>query len=184
MAEFPHDRFDELPDDLLRRGAHRAPPRRGRGWIALLWAVIAAIILIAAGLTVLALITNQDSASRSSYVSSPSASPSTTPTAQAKLDPDIPLTIVNGTTTDRLANSIGDELVKEGWKGAALGVGSRLTANTPDVKETVVYYSDPLDEGAARALVASLKVGDVRLSDDYPGSPITIVVGSDYKPKG
>jgi hypothetical protein len=184
MADFPPDRFDELPNDLQRRGAHRAPPRRGRGWIALLWAVIAVAILIAAGLTVLSLLTNEDSASRSSYVSSPTASPSATPTAQAKLDPEIPLTIVNGTTTARLANHIGDELVKEGWKGAALGVGSRLTASTPDVDKTVVYYADPSEEGAARALVAALKVGAVQLSDDYPGSPITIVVGSDYQPKG
>jgi hypothetical protein len=184
MADFPHDRFDELPDDLLRRGAHRAPPRRGRGWIALLWAVIAAIILIALGLTVLSLLTPRDDASDSSYLSSPVASPSQTPTAQAKLDPDIPLTIVNGTTTARLANQIGDQLVKEGWKGAAQGVGSRLTASEQDVEKTVVYYSAPAEEGAARALVASLKTGDVQLSDDFPDSPITIVIGADYHPEG
>jgi hypothetical protein len=116
-------------------------------------------------------------------VSSPTASPSATPTAPAKLDPNIPLTIVNGTPTARLANRIGDDLVKEGWKGAALGIGSRLTASAPDVDKTVVYYADPSEEGAARALVAALKVGEVQLSDDYPGSPITIVVGSDYQPK-
>jgi hypothetical protein len=50
------------------------------------------------------------------------------------------------------------------------------------VDKTVVYYSDPANEGAARALVASLKVGEVRLSKDYPASPITVLLGSDYRP--
>ncbi|MEO6504492.1 MAG: LytR C-terminal domain-containing protein [Terrimesophilobacter sp.] len=184
MAIYPHDRFDELPDDLLRRGAHRAPPRKGRGWIAVLWAVVATMVLVAGGLMVLSLITNRGNPFSSQYVSTPSASAtsSSTPTAEAKLDPDIPLTILNGTTIAQLANRVGDTLVAKGWGGAAEGVGSRLNASEHNVEKTVVYYSDPANEGAARALVASLKVGEVRLSNDYPASPITVLLGSDYKP--
>jgi len=44
-----------------------------------------------------------------------------------------------------------------------------------------VYYTDPANEGAARALVASLKVGTIVLSKVYTESPITVVLGSDYK---
>ena len=187
MAIYPHDRFDELPDDLLRRGAHRAPPRKGRGWIALLWAVVATVVLIAGGLTVLSLITNRGNPFTSQYVATPSASSQrhssrALPTAEPKLDPDIPLTILNGTTTAQLANQVGDKLVAEGWNGAEEGIGSRLNASENTVDKTVVFYSDPANEGAARALVASLKVGEVRLSNDYPASPITVLLGSDYKP--
>ena len=186
MATYPHDRFDELPDDLLRRGAHRAPPRNGRGWIALLWAVVATVVLIVGGLTVLSLITNRDNPFTSQYVATPdassSAAPSSTPTAEPKLNPDIPLTILNGTTTAQLAKQVGDKLVAEGWKGAEEGVGSRLNASENTVQKTVVFYTDPANEGAARALVAALKVGEVRLSNDYPASPITVLLGSDYTP--
>jgi hypothetical protein len=186
MAIYPHDRFDDVPDDLLRRGAHRAPPRRGRGWIALLWAVVATVVLIVGGLTVLSLLTNRGNPFSSQYVTTPSASSSasssSTPTAEPKLDPDIPLTILNGTTTPRLANQVGDKLAAEGWNGAEEGVGSRLNASEQNVEKTVVFYSDPANEGAARALVASLKVGEVRLSNDFPASPITVLLGADYKP--
>jgi hypothetical protein len=186
MAIYPHDRFDELPDDLLRRGAHRAPPRHGRGWIALLWAVVATVVLIVGGLSVLSLITNRGNPFTGQYVGTPdatsSATPSSTPAAEPKLDPDIPLTILNGTNTAQLANRVGDKLVAEGWNGAEEGVGSRLNASENTVEKTVVFYSDPANEGAARALVASLKVGEVRLSNDYPASPITVLLGSDYTP--
>ena len=84
--------------------------------------------------------------------------------------------------TRGLANQVGDELVAEGWDGAAVGVGSRANASSQDIDKTVVYYSDPADEAAARALVLALKVGDVVLSDDFPGSPVTILIGSDYRP--
>lgn len=179
MATFPKDRFDEVPDDLLRRGAHRAPHKRTRGWIGLLWAVIATVLLIALGLTVLSLITN-----REEEPPAPTPSVSTAPTASPKLDPNVPLTILNGTPVPELANQVGDKLVKEGWKGAVEGVGSRLSASSRDVKKTVVFYSDPANESAARALIASLGTGQVRLSNDYPASPITILLGADYRPEG
>lgn len=182
MATFPKDRFDELPEDLLRRGAHRAPPKRGLGWVGLLWALIATVLLIVLGLSVLSLITNRDNPTAGDYVGAASPSASSTPTAAAKVDPKIPLTILNGTPTPQLADQVGDKLVKEGWKGAVEGVGSRLTASDRAVEKTIVFYSDAANEGAARALVASLKVGGVRLSNDYPASPITILLGADYKP--
>ena len=153
MAIYPHDRFDDVPDNLLRRGAHRAPPRRGRGWIALLWAVVATVVLVVGGLTVLSLITNRGNPFSSQYVNHPQrrlrAQPRRgTPTAEPKLDPDIPLTILNGTTTPQLANQVGDKLVAEGWKGADEGVGSRLNASQQTVEKTVVFYSDPANEGS------------------------------------
>lgn len=185
MATYPKDRFDDLPRDLQRRGAHRAPPKRGRGWIGLVWALVATVALIAIGLTALSLIGDH----RAQPAGAPAAantvapSPSSTATAAApKVDPKLPLTILNGTTTSQLANKAGDLLVGEGWKGAAEGVGTRLNAAEHDVAQTVVVYSDPTHESAARALVRALGVGVVRQGNDYPGSPVTIVLGTDYHP--
>lgn len=184
MATYPQDRFDDIPDELQRVGAHRAPAKKGRGWIGFGWAVLATIILTAGGLFGLAAINNNINFDlpflQPQATDTPTPTPS--PTAEAKLDPDVPLTILNGTPTPGLATQVGDALLAQGWKGAAEGVGSRANAATRDIEKTVVYYSDPSYEGAARGLVLALKIGEIRLSTDYPASSITIVIGSDYKP--
>ena len=103
--------------------------------------------------------------------------------------------MLNGTTTTGLANTAADALVAAGWCGATgtssaeegpcagTGVtGSRANAGADDVEATVVFYPDASDEGAARALVQSLGVGEIRLSNDYPESPLTVLLGSDFVP--
>ena len=51
MAQkFPRDRFDSIPHGIDRVGAHRAPARRGAGWIAFGWAVLATVVLVAVGI--------------------------------------------------------------------------------------------------------------------------------------
>ena len=50
MATFPQDQFDEVPAELKRVGAHRAPRPRGRGAIAFAWAALATGVLVVAGL--------------------------------------------------------------------------------------------------------------------------------------
>jgi hypothetical protein len=185
MATYPKDRFDSVPDDLLRTGAHRGPAKRGRGWVAFAWAALATGLIVLIGLVGLAATTGRLSelpffpTTPTPTVAVPTITP--TPTAVPKLNPTLSITVLNATTTAGLANKVGDALVKEGWGGAALGVGSRANAATTDVKATVVYYSDPANEGAARALVQSLKVGSILLSQVYSASPLTVVIGSDYK---
>jgi hypothetical protein len=189
MATKPTDRFDRVPDDLLRTGAHRAAPKPGRGWIAFAWAALATGVLVAAGLFGLAVIRGtvelpflspSTSASKSG-TATPSATPTPTPTPTPAVDPKLAITVLNGTKTKGLAAAAGDNLVKQGWAGASEAVGSRTNAATSDVKTTVVYYSDKANENAARAMVLSLKVGTIQLSAAYPGSPITVVLGADYK---
>jgi hypothetical protein len=185
MATFPKDRFDSVPDDLLRTGAHRGPAPKGRGWIGFAWAALATGILVLGGLFVLSVINGKSAIDlpflAASESPTPTPTPTGTPTAAPKLDPAVPITVLNGTTTAGLANRVGDSLVKEGWAGAAADVGSRANTAKPDVVKTTVYYTDPANEGAARALVASLKVGTIVLSKVYTESPITVVLGSDYK---
>lgn len=186
MATYPKDRFDELPPDLLRVGAHRAPAKRGRGWIGFGWAALATVLLTVVGLVGLAALNNKINFDlpflQGQETQTPS--PSSTPTAEPTLDPAVPLNILNGTPTPGLATQVGDALLAQGWKGAAEGIGSRANAATTDIEKTVVYYSDPQYEGAARGIVLALKTGEIRLSSDYPGSVITVVIGTDYKPVG
>jgi hypothetical protein len=181
MATYQRDRFDSVPDDLLRTGAHRGPQKRGRGWITFAWAALATGILVVVGLLGLAIVNGKLANPFASSSVAASATPTPTPTMTPLLNPTIAITVLNGTPTANLANSVGDNLVKQGWNGAAQGVGSRANASSSDVKQTVVYYSDPANEGAARALVLSLKVGTIQLSDVYSDSPLTVVIGSDYK---
>ena len=184
MANFPKDRFDDPPTDVQRVGAHRGPKRKGRGWIGFAWAVVATVILTAGGLFGLAAINNNINFNFFPNTAPSAETPTQTPTAEPTLDPKIPLTILNGTPTVGLSNQVGDALVKKGWEGAKVGVGSRANASSNSIDATVVYYADPSLEGAARGLVLALGVGDIRLSTDFPGSQITIVIGSDYKPAG
>ena len=50
MASTTRDRFDDIPSDIVRVGAHRAPAKRGRVWIRLAWAALATGVLIVGGL--------------------------------------------------------------------------------------------------------------------------------------
>src|SRR6187549_2296284 len=84
MAKFPSDQFDDLPADLARVGAHRAPPRAGRGWITFAWAALFTGIFVLAGLLGLNALRGL------SFLGEPpvnSATPSVEVTADPVLDP-------------------------------------------------------------------------------------------------
>lgn len=184
MATYQKDRFDSVPDDLLRTGAHRAPAKKGRGWVGFAWAALATGVLVACGLLGLSIINGTFTLPFLAGEPTSSPTPKPTPTAEPVLNPEIPITILNGTTTQGLANQVGDLLVTQGWNGASSELGSRANAAQRDVEKTVVYYNDPANEGAARAMVQSLEVGEIKLSDVYTTSPLTVVLGSDYVPAG
>lgn len=184
MATRIRDRFDEIPGELDRVGAHRAPARRGRAWISVGWAALATVVLVAAGLFGLSLLNpNLDL-----DLGTPGAgvdegdTPAGGDAAAPVLDPTLSITVLNGTATAGLANVAGDALVEQGWEGAAQGVGSRANAEANDVEVTLVYYNDPANEGAARMLVEHLGAGEVRLSNAYPASPVVVLLGADYEP--
>lgn len=198
--QFPADRFDDIPDDLVRVGAHRAPAPKGRGFVAFAWAALATGLIV--GASVIGLSLFSDSINIDLPFSAPQADPLGSPSeepvvevAEPVLDPDLAITVLNGTTTTGLANTAADALLAAGWCGAAgtsspeegpcagTGVtGSRANAGADDVEATVVFYPDAANEGAARALVQSLGVGEIRMSSDYPQSPLTVLLGSDYVP--
>jgi hypothetical protein len=186
MASYPKDRFDDLPQDLVRVGAHRAPRKKGGGWIGFAWAALATLVLVVGGLFVLSIV---DPSVRFEVpglpvASEPTKTPAkeTTPTAipltdPATIDPAraISITVLNGGSVKGQEDVAGQALAAAGWP-----VGSMASASTSDIKKTLVYYSNPADEEIARGLVIALGVGDVRESTAFVGAPITIVLGADY----
>jgi hypothetical protein len=185
MAAYPKDRFDQLPEDLKRIGAHRGPKKKGGGWIGFAWALLATGVLIFGGLWGLSKFVGMDvGLPIFQGPPTPTPTPSVTPTADPVLDPTtidparkIQVTVLNGTATVGLENTVGDALAAVGWTVAA-----RTNAGEKDVEKTVVYYSDAANEDVARGLVVSLGKGEIRLvgPEVFPGMPLTVVIGVDY----
>lgn len=188
MANYPNDRFDELPDDIERVGAHRGPPKRGRGWIALAWALLATGALVFGGLFALSqyldddlgipLFANAEEATQATPEPTKEIEPITDPTT---IDPERDLTIdvLNGTAENGLQTTVLTELAAAGWP-----TGSGAPASEQDIPTTFVYYSNPQDQDVARGLLETLGVGEIGLidADIYPAATITIVLGADYAP--
>ncbi|WP_139416539.1 LytR C-terminal domain-containing protein [Agromyces laixinhei] len=175
MAQkFPRDRFDSIPHGIDRVGAHRAPARRGAGWIAFGWATLATVVLVAVGIGGVMLFND-----RLSFGDPPVATPSAAPveTAEPVVAPDIPVLVLNGTATSGLAAQAAETLTANG-----VPVGSTANASEETLTETVVYYATPELEGAARGVAQFLPEADVRVSDQFlaTGNQLVVVLGSDY----
>ncbi|MBH0129717.1 LytR C-terminal domain-containing protein [Salinibacterium sp. NK8237] len=185
MASYPKDRFDELPDDIDRVGAHRGPRRRGRGWISLAWALLATGILVLVGLFALSQYLEDDLgipffASPEESIATPEPTETVAPlTDPSTIDPERELTIdvLNGTPESGLQTTVFDALTEEGWP-----TGSAAPASARDIEETYIYYSNPDDEDVASGLVAAIEHGEIRLveADVFPAAELTIVLGTDY----
>ncbi|WP_431218567.1 LytR C-terminal domain-containing protein [Leifsonia xyli] len=184
MAEkFPRDRFDETPDDLARVGAHRAPRSRGRGWIAVGWAALATVLLVGIGIFALSLVNGSisfhgptSSATRSTGSPTPTASP--TPTIVPTVNPALKVNVLNGTSTEGLAGTVGQKLTAAGWT-----VGALANADKTDLAQTIIYYSDPANQAAALGVAQSLPGATIQQSTAFSdtGADITVVVGANYQ---
>jgi hypothetical protein len=189
-TSYAKDRFDHLPHALDRVGAHRAPGKKGRGWIAFWWALGATVLLVGAGVVGLALLNNNlklelpgtTPAATTAETSDPASTeevPVPVPAPAATADPSLAVTVLNGTAGEGVARAVGERLEAEGWT-----VGELDNASSEDVPTTIVYYADETLEGAARGVAASLPGSEVLLSSDFADSeaPLTVVVGNDYQP--
>ena len=179
MAEkYPKDRFDTIPDDLHRVGAHRAPRAKGRGWIGFGWAALATVVLVGLGVFGLSLVDNGNSFRGNPGSPTPTPTATPTPTITPTVNPALTVNVLNGTATAGLANKVGDALAAAGWK-----VGARANASDTNLTQTVVYYSDPKNQAAALGVVQSLPGAKIAQTQDYveTGADLTVVVGSDYK---
>lgn len=176
-----HDRFDHLPHDLHRVGAHRAPGRKGRGWVAFWWALGATIALIAVGVFGILSLNDRLNISMPGTSVTPTptetAVPSAPPTPTATVDPELSVTVLNGSSSNGVAASASRTLEDAGWT-----VDATSNANSQDQPTTIVYYSDASHEGAALGIVQSLPGATILLSNDFAdsGADLTVVIGNDY----
>ena len=192
MPAFDRDRFDDVPADLDRVGAHRAEKRPGSGWVFFAWAALATGVLVGAGVIYLGVandsfqFVNPSSSSTAeagaaetdtaTSTPTPSASESVAPlTDPSQVDPEVTtVTVLNGTATAGLAGAASDRLETEGWVVGTQGNASER------VSTSTVYYSSAADEAVALGLAQQLGISDVELTDAFPGASVTIVLGADY----
>ena len=185
MANFPQDQFDQVPPELRRVGAHRAPRPRGRGAIAFAWAALATGLLVIGGLYGLSRVNPDISFELPNFGGGeqPGASPSPSvsqvpPVTDPKTVPkelDLSISVLNGSSVAGLQNTAGDAIKDAKWPNP-----SRNNATKRDIAKTTIYYRTSDYEGIALGLAQLLGVGTVQLSDNFPGAPVTIVLGEDY----
>lgn len=173
------DSYDDIPEGLTRRGAHRAPRRVRTGLVKLAWAALATGFLVTVGVG--GIVVLSDTVSLKDFTTlfaGPTTAPTRTaaPTAAPTVDPALLVNVLNATDTPGLATTVGATLVEAGWQ-----VGSGTNASKA-VDNTVVYYGDPTLEGAARGVLASLGTGKIELTDAYIDSTaqLTVVLGADF----
>ena len=186
MATFPQDQFDEVPAELKRVGAHRAPRPKGRGAIAFAWAALATGVLVVGGLYGLSRV-NPDITFALPDFGGDGGDPGATPSASASsvppvtdpttVDPalNLSISVLNGSGTDGLQNTAGDAIKAAGWPNPA-----RNNSTTREEETTVIFYRSTEFEGIALGLAQLLGVGTIQLSDAFLGAPVTIIVGNDY----
>jgi LytR cell envelope-related transcriptional attenuator len=170
---YSRDRFDDVPDDLARVGAHRAPAPRGRGFVTFAWAALATGVLVGGGVLGLGVIEQGVGSTTDTAVASAAA---TAPAAT--VDPSAKVVILNATTTSGLAAGAASTAKADGWT-----VASTANADTQDVKLSTVYYGSKSAQGAALGLAKSLGIGRTAQSDrfDVAGQErLTVVLGKDY----
>ncbi len=184
MANFRTDQFDNVPANIDRVGSHRGPKVKGRGWIGFAWAVLATAVLIVGGLYVLSTLNSAVSFPLGGGNQPlPSDTPSSTPTPEITpiTDPasiaarHITITVLNGTDIVGQQVQAGNILKTAGWN-----VVSEANASESTIKTTTIYYSNLADEDVAEGIQSALGVGNISYGGGFLGSPITVVIGSDY----
>ncbi|GAA1943326.1 LytR C-terminal domain-containing protein [Microbacterium aquimaris] len=184
-STYPRDRFDDLPTDSGRVGAHRAENPHMRGWVVFLWAAVATLLLIVVGIFATMVMSG-----RVSLV--PDAEPTPTPTATVEpvIDTSYDVLVLNATPESGLATQVKDILVTAGWSSDQVNASE---AGTTDFAETTIYYAFPDDEAAAAGIADLLGGARIEQSDFYQpvddtatedvdesqSSQLTVVIGLD-----
>jgi hypothetical protein len=179
-STFPRDRFDDLPE-TDRVGAHRAENPRMRGWVVLLWAALATVVLIAVGIfgTLLA-------SGRIELFPEPTPTVQPEPEVTPVVDVSYQVQILNATPEQGLATQMKDVIVAAGWADGSVLAGG---AGSEDFPATTVFYLGPEDEAAAAGLAEVIGGANIEQSDAYPPvdpamKQLTVVIGLDRTAAG
>lgn len=160
-STFPRDRFDDLPEGTGRVGAHRAENPRMRGWVVLLWSVLATVVLV-----VLGIFATLIAQGRIVLSPQPEQTSAATPLPEASpvVDMSFSVVVLNATTESGLATQVKDVIVGAGWPAESVTSGE---AGSTDFPTTTVYYAFPADESAALGLAEVIGGAEVARSDYY-----------------
>ncbi|BDV31308.1 LytR C-terminal domain-containing protein [Microbacterium terricola] len=160
-STYPRDRFDDLPADAGRIGAHRAENPRMNGWVVMIWAVVATVVLVAAGILGTLLATG-----RIDLFPAPEATVASTPAPEITpvLDPTYTVLVLNATSQDGLATEVKTEIEAAGWAAEDVLASE---ASQDDFETTTVYYAFEEDAAAAAGLADVLGGALVAQSDQY-----------------
>ncbi|MEJ1155117.1 LytR C-terminal domain-containing protein [Microbacterium marmarense] len=172
----PKDRFDDLPESG-RIGAHRAENPHMRGWVVLLWAALATIVLITVGIFATLIASGRIELG----APEPAATVEPTPDVEAVVDTSFDVVILNATPESGLATQLKDVVVAAGWADEMVTASE---AGSEDFAETTVYYLNDEDEAAALGLANVIGGAEVAQTDVYQPATadeqqLTIVIGVD-----
>lgn len=147
------------------------------GWVALLWAAVAAAILVVVGTFAVFVVTGR-------ITPFPDAVQTTVPEPDdlGVVDTSFTVLILNGTPEEGVDARMRDDIVNAGWSGADVFAGP---SGTTDFSTTTIYYVNDDDEEAALGLAGVIGGAELAQSDHYanPDDPedrqLTIVIGLD-----
>lgn len=183
MANYPRDRFDEVPEDLTRKGAHRSPAPKGHAWRVFLGAAIAVVVLVGLGFIWVRVVSNNVAVNPSdleqSTVPASTAAPtkSTTPTPTPTANRSASVTVLNGTTRAGIGRGAAAKLTPLGYQ-----VPTPTNAPSSTVQVTTVYYTKADDKATAEDVAKALGASKVEESQEFASSgAIVAVLGQDYK---
>jgi hypothetical protein len=174
---YPRDRFDDVAADAGRVGAHRAENPRMRGWVVLLWAALATVVLVVVGIFGTLVVSG-----RVVLFPTPAPTVSPLPIVTPVVDTTFEVLVLNATPEVGLATQTKDTVVAAGWPVDDVLASE---AGTTDFPETTIYYARAEDEGAAAGLAeviggARIELNDVyQPADDPDARQLTIVIGLD-----
>lgn len=143
----------------------------------LLWAVVAALVLVVVG--IFATLTAMG---RISLFPAAGDSASPAPEETGVVDTAYSVMILNASPDDGLDDQMRDDLINAGW---AADIVFAVDGSSQDFAETTVYYIDDADELAAIGLANLIGGAVVEQSDFYADlndtdqSQLTVVIGVD-----
>lgn len=177
MPNHPTDRFDELPPDAGRVGAHRAEQPRMRRSRIVLWAAVATVVLVVVGILGIMWAGGRFAAAPGS-----TTAPTGGATAEPVVDTSYTVVVLNATPQEGLSGSVSADIIAAGWLADDVTAGD---AGSHDFAETTVFYANAEDEGPARGLAQAIGGADVELSEAYQDagdedlSQLVVVIGAD-----
>lgn len=177
QTSFARDRFDDLPEDGGRVGAHRAEQPHLHGWTLFFWAVAATVVL-----TLVGVFATMIASGRIQLVpeAEPTVAVTPVPTIDPVVDTSYQVLILNATPQEGLATQTRDVVLGAGWSASDVTAGE---AGSQDFAETTVYYLADEDEAAALGLADVVGGARVEQSDVYQvaegATQLTVVLGLD-----